>query len=158
MHAIDFRELTHSSRPLGPLDLKVVAVRVADVGVAVHGERGQHLSARLPNRLEVDARARRRRETGFLGELPLGDLPRVLAVDVLPLQDRPRPVVFLGPERSAGMPDQNLDDVVADPVRQQARAVPRHASDAGGAFQVLQRCLEVAEETLQVRHAGPAAD
>ena len=61
-----------------------------------------------------------RRQTGFLGELPLRGLPRVFVVGVLALEDRPRAVVLLRPERSAGMADQHLDDAVADPVQQKA--------------------------------------
>ena len=73
-------------------------------------------------RREVDARAVGRRLAEFLFELALRRGPGIFALGVLTLGNRPRTVVLARPERSAGMPDEHLDDAVGDPVQQQTRA------------------------------------
>ena len=81
---------------------------------------------------KVDRFARRQRSAEFLGELTSGRLPRVVAGLILTLGNRPRTVVLAGPERPAGMTDEDLDDLAAHPVQQHAGAQTSPSRSHGG--------------------------
>src|SRR4029077_6139811 len=81
---------------------KFVRIEVARAGEAMHG-----LAAFLLHRRERNERLARRK-AGFLGELAQGRCQQLLARIDQPLRDGPDACVLLGPERPAGMTEQDF--------------------------------------------------
>src|SRR5215217_5753370 len=107
--AIDLRKLLHPPRSRRPLDRERVAGDRVGVDVARGGVGGDDLAALLAHLAELDELgAGRQRAAELLFELAQRARARIVAVLVLALRDRPRAGVLLGPERSAGMHEQDL--------------------------------------------------
>jgi hypothetical protein len=78
-------------------------VRIGEVKIAPHRERGDDLAAGLLQRWKCDPRAGRRRKSDLLFEFALRGSPRVFAVGVLALGDRPGAVILARPKRPTRM-------------------------------------------------------
>src|SRR3712207_4953088 len=92
------------------------------VEVALRGPGGEPLAAGLPDLTERHEVGDRCRRTQLLGELPQGDVPRLLVRAVLALGDRPGAGVLACPERPAHVPDEHLHAALGvPPVEQQPR-------------------------------------
>jgi hypothetical protein len=99
-------ETTASGRPL---HLKRIAGQFCGVEGSFSGERDHALAAALPDlakRLQwADGCSRAK----LLGEFAARCLLRIFRLIDLALRDRPRSVVLVSPERSAGVDEQNLE-------------------------------------------------
>src|SRR5262249_19526892 len=126
VHPVDLGILPDVPRSLGPLQREGVADRAVEVEVAAHRVSGDDLSARLPQRREVDAGAVGGWLAQFLLEFAPRGRPGILALGVLALRDRPRPVVFFRPEWPARMPYQDFDVRFGNPIQEETRAEFRH--------------------------------
>ena len=139
---VDLGEDLDTAGAFGPFEFEGIAVRIGKVKIASHRERGDDLAAGLLQRCELDPRAGRRRQADLLFEFALRDCPRVFAFAVLALGYRPGAVILASPKRSARMPDQDFDDVVAHPIQQQSCAQLGHRrlnrSDTDRPFQIFQ--------------------
>src|SRR5271166_4153453 len=131
---VDLGEGLNPPGTFGPFEFEGIAARISEVEIASHSKRRDNLAAGLLQRWELDPRSDRRRQSDLLFELALRGCPRVFAVGVLPLGNRPDAVVLASPNRPTWVPDQDLDrsglprepDVVANPIEQQPCAQLGH--------------------------------
>ena len=123
---IQLREFLKPSGTFRPFQREGVADGTGDVEIGMHGEHREHLATGLAQRPELDPRPRRDRPAEFLGELTPRGVPRILICVVLAFWDRPRAVVPAGPERSAGVSEEDLGDAVAEAVNENSRTEDRH--------------------------------
>src|SRR5687768_5551361 len=107
------REPADAARTRRPLRREVVAPDLRRVEVALAGEDGHHLAARLAELAQGDDRALRRRPAQLLLEFAQGRGEGVVALLVLALRDRPGALVLPRPERAAHVADEHLDPLRA---------------------------------------------
>src|SRR5262249_36326252 len=115
-----------------PFQLEAVRCQRRGMEVSFEAPGGDDLAARL-NEIAQRKKIALRASTGLLRELALGHLERILAFGIFALRDRPRAPIFLGPERTSGMHEQQLDVPARPSVHENAGAVLWHRPCRGGA-------------------------
>src|SRR4029079_4263382 len=117
--AVDFRKRRPAPALGWPLQLELIRLESRRVEVAFDRPGGDDLAARLdqiPERKKVALRPR----AGLLFEFTPRYRQRILALGIFTLGNGPGAPVLLGPERAAGMHEQEFDVGARAPVHEDA--------------------------------------
>src|SRR5262245_27096726 len=106
--AINFGKRCLASALGRPFQLEAVRCQRRGIELSFEAPGGDDLPARL-NEIAQRKKIALRASTGLLRELALGRLERILPFGIFALRDGPRAPIFLGPERAAGMHEQQFD-------------------------------------------------
>ena len=132
---VDLGEFAGTTGARRPLHLEGVAPCRCWIQIPGERPRDHGLPTPLPDLSELEHRAVRRLLPGLFGELAASDSGQLLSGIGLPLQDRPRSLVLLREERTAGMTKEDLEapvplaeqeDACAEATGRFRRALPRH--------------------------------
>jgi len=123
--AVDFGDLDAAFGARRPFDLAGVADQLRRVAISLKGPCGGDLAALLPDRAEIEELAAGL-EAGLFLELAAGGVERMFVVVIFALGNRPCALVFLRPERAAGMDKEDFDCFVEGPEHQETCALFRH--------------------------------
>jgi hypothetical protein len=109
--AVGFGDLDGAPGARRPLDEAGVRDECGGVAVALEGPGGDELASRLPDDAEVDEVCLsrfRRGEAGLLGELAEGSGERIFVSGVLAFGNGPSTEIFLRPEGSSRVEEEDL--------------------------------------------------
>ena len=125
--AIDFGEFLHFSGVRRPFHLKGIAANFCDIEVAFKGKGVDYFPSFLANFAERDQFTFR---TGaeFFFELAAGSEFQRFPFGDFAFWDGPGTEIFLRPEGSAGMHEQDFDSFGIPPEQEDARANPFHCN------------------------------
>src|SRR5207247_8247019 len=115
-----------------PFQLERVGSQARGVEIAFEREDGHDLAPGLHEVAERQAFALRAR-AGLLFEFALRHGERILGFGIFSLRDRPRAGILLGPERAAGVHEQNLEPGIAPPIEENSGTALGHFSAARAA-------------------------
>jgi hypothetical protein len=105
--AVDFRKLLEAAGFRRPFQRESVAFKSGDVELGAQGPGMDQLAAGLTDGFEGEEISLGR-GAGFFLELTEGRRERVFAIRDFPLRDRPGRLIFVGPQRAAGVDEEHF--------------------------------------------------
>src|SRR5262249_52861470 len=124
-----------------PFQLEAVRCQRRGIELSFEAPGGDDLPARL-NEIAQRKKIALRASTGLLRELALGRLERILPFGIFALRDGPRAPIFLGPERPAGMHEQQFDVPARSSIHENAGAALWHCPGLIGVRRATAGCGE----------------